>query len=65
MLKRQSHDIRRRKKNEKIHVSKNIVSVVDLGKFSAKVPKSDFQILKVIGRGSFGKVYLVNYIANN
>ena len=42
-----------------------MISVVDLGKYSAKVSKSDFQILKVIGRGSFGKVYLVNYIANN
>lgn len=27
--------------------------------------KSDFTLLKVIGRGSYGKVYLVNYIANN
>lgn len=39
---------------------------VDLGMYKkAKVSKSDFQILKVIGRGSYGKVYMVNYIANN
>ena len=39
---------------------------VDLGIYKkAKVSKSDFLILKVIGRGSYGKVYMVNYIANN
>ena len=39
---------------------------VDLGKYGkAKVKKSDFQIMKVIGRGSYGKVYMVNYIATN
>lgn len=27
--------------------------------FSSSINKQDFKILKVIGRGSFGKVYLV------
>ena len=43
----------------------NAIFLDDLGKYGQKVTKSDFQILKVIGRGSYGKVYLVNYIANN
>ena len=32
---------------------------VDLGTSRSSVQKSDFQIKKVIGRGSYGKVYLV------
>lgn len=39
---------------------------MELGQYKkSKVSKKDFGILKVIGRGSYGKVYMVNYIANN
>lgn len=27
--------------------------------------KEDFQLLKVVGRGSYGKVYMVNHVATN
>jgi serine/threonine protein kinase len=30
-----------------------------------KVQRTDFEILKVIGRGSYGKVFLVNHYKTN
>ena len=56
------------KKTRRKRVSplRSVTCPVDLGKYGkAKVKKSDFQIMKVIGRGSYGKVYMVNYIATN
>ncbi len=39
-------------------------SYVDMNGKSSSISKADFKILKVIGRGSFGKVYLVQKIDN-
>ena len=35
----------------------------DLGSTKSSVSKDDFQLLKVIGRGAFGKVYMVQHNA--
>jgi hypothetical protein len=39
-------------------LSKNGVDVEDIGKIK-RIGKNDFKILKMVGRGSYGKVYLV------
>ena len=45
-------------------LSKHGVDVEDVGKIK-RIGKNDFKILKMVGRGSYGKVYLVEKMVSD